>query len=322
MSERQLEQLDLNLLLTLHWVLTEQNVSRAAERLGVSQPAVSHALKRLRTLFGDPLVVKSGRLMRTTPSAERMKPKVAALVADMRELFQTAQSFDPAAAEGRFRVAASDHWAVLAARAWRRAVSDQAPGLSLDIVHIDFPVAQDLISGAVDLVLLPEAKLLDLPPGLDIDQFVQRPLCEERYLTGVPESSPLHGKALSLKAFVDAPHVVTNPTGSNLSALDEILSAKGASRRIAFRTESFLAGLAIAYATGALITATQTTFLAHPSGFAILPPPVPVPGFKMLTGWHPNWTNDARHRWLRERLAEGLEGELATPLPGAAPLTC
>ena len=318
MSERQLEQLDLNLLLTLHWVLTEQNVSRAAERLGVSQPAVSHGLKRLRTLFGDPLLVKSGRIMRTTPAAERMKPKVASLVSAMRDLFQVAQVFDPATAEGRFRVAASDHWAVLAARAWAAGVAGDAPALSLDIVQIDFPVAQDLISGAVDLVFLPEAKLLDLPPGLDIDQFVQRPLVQERYLTGVPTTSPLSGAPLTLEGFVAAPHVLTNPTGSNLGIVDEMLAKQGLARRIAYRTESFLGGLAIAAATGSLITATQTTFLAHPAGFEIVEPPLDVPGFAMLTGWHPNWTNDPRHRWLRERLIGELEVVLGAGerLPG------
>ena len=311
MSERQLEQLDLNLLLTLHWVLTEQNVSRAAERLGVSQPAVSHGLKRLRTLFGDPLLVKSGRIMRTTPRAERMKPAVAHLVGELRDLFQTTQSFEPVEAEGRFRVAASDHWAVLAARAWARSVAPEAPKLSLDVVQIDFPVAQDLISGAVDLVFLPEARLLDLPPGLDIDQFVQRPLAEEHYLTGVPRTSPLHGKELTLDAFAEASHVLTNPAGSHLGIVDDQLAERGLSRHIAYRTESFLGGLAIAMATGSLITATQTTFLAYAKGFEIVPPPLPVPGFKMLTGWHPNWTGDPRHRWLRERLTGGLESVLA-----------
>ena len=310
MSERQLEQLDLNLLLTLHWVLTEQNVSRAAERLGVSQPAVSHGLKRLRTLFGDPLLVKSGRIMRTTPAAERMKPQVARMVSDLRDLFQTSQVFDPATAEGRFRIAASDHWAVLAAQAWSTGVAQAAPGLSLDIVQIDFPVAQDLISGAVDLVFLPEAKLLDLPPGLDIEQFVQRPLTHERYLTGIPESSPLFGRKLTLKGFAEAPHVLTNPSGSHLGIVDDELAKKDLKRRIAYRTESFLAGLGIAAATGSLITATHSTFLVHRTGFEIVPPPLPVPGFGMLTGWHPNWTNDPRHRWLRERLIGELEGVL------------
>ena len=316
MSERQLESLDLNLVLTLHWVLTEQNVSRAAERLGVSQPAVSHGLKRLRELFSDPLLVKSGRIMRTTPRAERMKPEVARLVGDMRDLFQTAQSFDPSVAEGRFRVAVSDNWAVLCARAWAQSVAASAPHLTLDTVQIDFPVAQDLISGAVDLVILPEAKLLDLPPGLDIEQFVQRPLHDERYVTGVPETSPLRGKPLSLKSFAAAQHVLTNPSGSLLGVVDELLAERSMTRRIAYRTESFLAGVEVAHATGSLLTALDTTFLAARDGhgFELRDPPMPVPGFRMLTGWHPNWTQDPRHRWLREGLTEGLSTLLSNPL--------
>lgn len=309
MSERQLETLDLNLILTLHWVLTEQNVSRAAERLGVSQPAVSHGLKRLRDVFGDPLLVKSGRIMRTTPRAERMKPEVARIVAGMRELFQTEAAFDPATAEGRFRISASDNWALLAARAWARAVAPAAPNLSLDVVAIDFPVAQDLISGAVDLVILPEAKLLDLPPGLDIDQFVQRPLCEETYLTGVPDGAGIvaEGAKLGMKAYLTADHVLVSPNGASaLGIVDELLAARGEARRVAYRTESFLAGVLMAREGGCLITAPRSSFIAMREGMRVVAPPLPVPGYGILTGWHPNWTGDARHRWLREKLTEGL----------------
>ena len=311
MSERQLETLDLNLVLTLHWVLTEQNVSRAAERLGVSQPAVSHGLKRLRDVFGDPLLVKSGRIMRTTPRAERMKPEVARLVAGMRELFQTEAAFDPATAEGRFRISASDNWALLASRAWARAVAPLAPNLSLDVVAIDFPVAQDLISGAVDLVILPEAKLLDLPPGLDIDQFVQRPLCEETYLTGVPDGTLGADAKLTMKAYLGADHVLVSPSGASFGIVDELLGAKGRARRVAYRTESFLAGVLMAREGGCLITAPRSSFVAMREGMRVVDPPLAVPGYGILTGWHPNWTGDARHRWLREKLTEGLSAVAA-----------
>lgn len=311
MSERRLEQLDLNLILTLHWVLTEQSVSRAAERLGVSQPAVSHGLKRLREVFGDPLLVKSGKVMRTTPRAERLKPEVAALIGGLRDVFQTEARFEPDTATGRFRVSAPDDWAVLAAMAWERAVRPEAPMIALDLVAIDFPVAQDLISGAVDVAIIPETKVLNLPPGLDIDQFVQRPLYEDAYLVGVPEASPLHGRKLTMKAYAEADHVLVTPAGASFGIVDELLAERDLKRHVAYRTEEFLAGVAMARATGCLITTTRSTFVASPQGFTLLPPPLPVPGFSMLSGWHPNWTGDPRHRWLRERLTEGLEGVLA-----------
>lgn len=311
MSERRLEQLDLNLVLTLHWVLTEQSVSRAAERLGVSQPAVSHGLKRLREAFGDPLLVKSGKVMRTTPRAERLKPEVAVLVNGLRDLFQTEALFDPATATGRFCVSAPDDWAVLAARAWKLAVSPEAPALTLDLVAIDFPVAQDLISGAVDLALLPETKVLNLPPGLDIEQFVQRPVYENPYLVGVPETSPLHGEPLTLEAYAGADHVMVHPHGTVLEVIDDVLADVGLKRRIAYRTETFLGGVAIAEATGSLITVARSSFVAASPRLSVVPPPLPVSGYTMLSGWHPNWTGDPRHRWLREKLTEGLTAVLA-----------
>ncbi|MBB4659247.1 LysR family transcriptional regulator [Parvularcula dongshanensis] len=315
MSERRLEGLDLNLVLTLHWLLTEQSVSRAAGRLGVSQPAVSHGLKRLRELFGDPLLVKSGKVMRTTPRADRMKPQVSQLVAGMRDLFQTEANFDPAAATGRFRVSASDNCAVLVARAWAKVVAPLAPKLALDVVAIDFPVAQDLISGSVDLVMMPEVRFLTPPPGLDLDQFVHKPLCHEPFRTGVPDSSPLAGRPLTLQAFLSEPHVLVNPEGASLGVVDEALAKRGLSRRIAYRAESFLAAAAIARSTGCILTAPASTFLALPEGFEVGPPPIDVEGFGLVTGWHPNWTADPRHRWLRERLTEGLNAVIGQERP-------
>jgi DNA-binding transcriptional LysR family regulator len=311
MDNRRLEGLDLNLLLTLHWVLTEHSVSRAADRLGVSQPAVSHGLKRLRELFGDPLLVKSGKMMHPTPRAEKLAPEVARMVDDLRELFQTAASFDPASATGRFRVAAVDSWTVLTCAAWRSHVAPHAPGLSLDCVAVDFPVAQDLISGAVDLVIIPETKLLQLPPGIDVEQFVQKPITHDPYLTGWGPAQLAAAEGDPMAAFLEADHVLVNPARASLGIVDEILAERGLARRIRYYTESFLAGCAVAAETGALITAPRSGFAAFPFGLTPIAPPFEVPGFDMLFGWHPNWTNDARHRWVREALLAGLAQRLA-----------
>ncbi|WP_031555418.1 LysR family transcriptional regulator [Parvularcula oceani] len=311
MSELRLEHLDLNLVLTLHWLLTEQSVSRAAERLGVSQPAVSHSLKRLRETLHDPLLVKSGRIMRTTPKAERIQPAVARIVQEMREVFQTAASFEPATAQGRLRIAAPDSWAVLAGRAWDAAIRPLAPALQLDVVTLDFPVAQDLVSGAVDLVLLPETKLLDLPPGLDVEQFVQRHVSNETYLCAVGRDHPLAARKRTLADYLAADHIVTNPAGAALGGIDALLAERGLERRVIFRTESFLAGLALARQGMGVLTAPASAITAVPDGLVAFAPPIEVPGFSMLMGWHPNWTVDPRHRWLREHLVAALQA-----LPG------
>ncbi|MEM9234275.1 MAG: LysR family transcriptional regulator, partial [Pseudomonadota bacterium] len=107
--DRRLEALDLNLLLALHWLLTEENVTAAAGRMGLSQPAASRALGKLRETFGDPLLVKSGSSMAITPTGEALRPVVAHAIDRCRDVLRAVEPFDARAARGRFRIACTDY---------------------------------------------------------------------------------------------------------------------------------------------------------------------------------------------------------------------
>ena len=154
MKRARLEDLDLNLIVTLHWLLTEQSVTRAAARLDVSQPTVSHALNKLRELLGDPLLIKSGRTMLPTKKAEALQPKVAEAIERMRDLLLEEQHFEPASQHGRFRIAVIDSVGSMVAQAWQKAVVPDAPRLELDILQPAVPQAQDLIAGKIDAIIL------------------------------------------------------------------------------------------------------------------------------------------------------------------------
>ncbi|GGY44784.1 LysR family transcriptional regulator [Parvularcula lutaonensis] len=301
MTRTRLEDLDLNLIVTLHWLLTEQSVTRAAARLDVSQPTVSHALGRLRDLLGDPLLIKSGRTMLATKKAEALQPRVAEIVDRMRDLLLEEESFDPANQSGRFRIAVIDSVGAVVIRAWQKAVQPDAPNLELDILQPAVPQAQDLIAGKIDAIILPEPKMLQLPPGVNVDEFVQRPIFEEHYVTAVRRDHPL-ANGMDIESYVKADHILINPEGLDVGAVDQVLHAAGMKRRIAFRTETFLLALEVLENSDCVLTAPATLFNFSRGKFSIFDCPVKVPSFKLFIGWHPNWTHDPQHRWVRERL--------------------
>ncbi|MEO1041393.1 MAG: LysR family transcriptional regulator [Pseudomonadota bacterium] len=301
MSRARLEDLDLNLILTLHWLLTEQSVTRAAARLEVSQPTVSHALGRLRTLLGDPLLIKSGRTMLPTKKAEALQPRVAEAIDRMRDVLLAEDSFDPASQPGRFRVAASDGIGLVVMKAWQKAVSPDAPTMELDLIQPAVPHAQDLIAGKIDAVILPEPKVLNLPPGIDIDEFVRKPLYTEYYATAVRKGHPL-AHNMTLEGFVEAEHILINPEGMETGVVDEQLAAMGLQRRIAYRAETFLLALQMLQQTDCVLTGPITTLGFAHADVEMIPSPLPLGSFGLFMGWHPNWTHDPQHRWVRDRL--------------------
>ncbi len=135
MTEKRLEGLDLNLLLALHWLLTERNVTAAASRIGISQPAASRALGRLRDIFDDPLLVKTGGEMAPTKMAEKIQPAVALAIEKMRDVLKITDTSEPANQTGRFRVACADYVGAMVAAAWAKSVSLAAPQLDLDLIN-------------------------------------------------------------------------------------------------------------------------------------------------------------------------------------------
>ncbi|NRA29949.1 MAG: LysR family transcriptional regulator [Parvularculaceae bacterium] len=305
MSRTRLEDLDLNLIVTLHWLLTEQSVTRAAARLDVSQPTVSHALNKLRDLLGDPLLIKSGRTMLPTKKAEALQPRVAETVDMMRGLLLEEQTFDPANQAGKFRIAVIDSIGALVVRAWQNAVLPEAPKLELDILQPAVPQAQDLIAGKIDAIILPEPKLLSLPPGVNIDEFVQRPLFNESFVTAVRRNHPL-ANGLDVDSYVKADHILINPEGLDVGEVDQVLHAAGLKRRIAFRSETFLLALEVLKNSDFILTAPKSLFRFNSENYQIFPCPVNVASFAFYIGWHPNWTHDPQHRWVRERLMAEL----------------
>lgn len=307
MSEKRLESLDLNLLVALHWLLTERNVTAAAEKTGVTQPAMSRTLGRLRDVFDDPLLVKSGAGMKRTRLAERLQPTVADAIDHCRDVFRMSDAFDPASAEGAFRIACVDYTAAMAADIWARSVRAEAPLLDLEIVNLTIDAGRDLITGKIDLVIMPDPAVMVLPAGFDIDQFVRRLVMPQKYLCALRKDHPDAAGRMTLKKYSELEHILVAPQGTRQGTVDRRLEAKGLRRRIAYLTGSFLPALSILQKTDCVITAPEGLLMLDEANIVTFPPPVTLNDLDLFAGWHPNWTNDARHQWVRGRLFEGFE---------------
>ena len=302
MSDKRLEGLDLNLLLALHWLLTERNVTAAANRLGMSQPAASRALSRLRHAFDDPLLVKSGAVMTPTPVAERLQPAVAHAIDRCRDVLRMSERFDPAHEHGRFRIACVDYVGAILASCWIEYIQPQAPNLALDFVNPTLAAAQDMVSGKIDMTFLPEASVLDLPPSVDTNQFITKSIFDVSWKTAIRKGHPLANRTMTAEDFCSYGHILVTPDNAKLGVADRALAEQGLSRHIAFRTSTFLLALTILQKTDCLITAPEGLLRLDQENVEIVDPPLRLSGFKMLASWHPNWDHDERHKWVREQL--------------------
>ena len=314
---RRLESLDLNLLNVLYWVLHERSTTAAADQLGLSQPATSRALGRLREVYDDPLLVKQGRAMVPTPLGEKLLPIVARAVQQMREVVSVTEGFQPEADESSFRVGAKDIVGMCIAEAWIKEIAPHAPGMTLDIVNLSEASARDLVTGKLDLVFMPLGPTIEIPPSVDLGQFVIRPVMEDHWVTCLRPGHPLAGKTLSVEEFAGLDRILINPNGGDRSFVDERLALQGLSRRIAYRTQTFLLAMPIVMNTDCVLTCCSSLGLQPEYGLVTSVPPVPIEPIILHAGWHPNWTGDARHRWVRERLMAGMKG-LRSPSAMAA----
>ena len=306
MTQKSLESLDLNLLLALHWLLTERNVTAAAGKIGLSQPAMSRALGRLRATFDDPLLIKAGTTMAPTPLGERLQPVAALAVERCRDVLRISDQFDPEDATGRYRIACVDYTGAMLAEIWSTAIRPMAPKLDLEIVNLTFAASRDLVSGKIDLVIMPAPERLVIPASVDIDQFVRKQIINQKYMTAMRRDHPAAKSKLPLKKFAALEHLLVAPEGTRIGIVDGLLEKAGLTRRISYLTSSFLLALTIVQKTDCVITAPEGLLDLDADRLHIIKPPIDLPDINLFAGWHPNWTHDERHQWVRTRLFEAL----------------
>jgi DNA-binding transcriptional LysR family regulator len=283
--------LDGHLLQMLVAVHDEGSITRAAERLGLTQSAVSHGLDRLRLLVGDPLFVKSGRGIVATAQAAPLAERARRLIDELRA-FPTAAGFDPARLSRCITIAANDLQRDLLLPAWLRRVRAQAPGVTLRVIPSGAPEPALLRDDACQLLVTPRP-----PEGSDI---VQKRLFEDRYVVFF---DPASRSAPATEAdYLAADHVSVLYEPRRVLEIDRWLAERSVARRIVASVPGF-AGIA-ALLQGGPWLATLPMLLGRGvlRGLAFAPAPVPTPPMPMYLVWHRRHQGDPVHQWLRAEL--------------------
>ncbi|MGM9490823.1 LysR family transcriptional regulator [Ideonella sp. YS5] len=291
--------LDGHLLQLLVAVHEEGSITRAAERLGVTQSAVSHGLDRLRALVGDPLFVKSGRGIAATEQAGPLAERARRLVEELRA-FPTAAGFDPERLQRCITIAANDLQRDLLLPAWLRRVRAQAPGVTLRVIPSGAPEPALLREDACQVILTPRP-----PDGSDI---VHKRLFDDRY--GVFFDPACRRAPATESDYLAADHVTVLYEPRRVLEIDRWLAEQGVQRHIVASVPGF-AGIA-ALLQGGPWLATLPTLLGRGvlRGLAVAPVPVATPPMPMYLVWHRRHQGDPAHRWLRQVL-EAVAAELA-----------
>lgn len=290
-----LSAIDVNLVVALDALLRERSVTRAAKRMGLSQPAMSHTLTRLREVLGDPLLVRVGRQMALTERAEALMGRVAGLVQDLEGLFGVNPApFDPAESARVFRIAAPDHLQFLLLPALHALAAQEAPRVTLHVQPLEEArVVDALRSGEWDLVL--GAPRAELPADVRRAEILR-----DRFVGLTRLHHPKARVRVDLETYLGLSHLaVVSPGGSD--PVDELLTRRGLSRRVAMTVPCFLVAphiLATSNLAAMLPERIAAVFTATLPLRAFEPPfEISAPQAVML--WQERAHEDTASRWLR-----------------------
>ena len=291
----ELARLDLNLLLVFHQLLRDKRVSLVAQALGMSQPAVSSALGRLRASLGDELFLRTPRGMEPTPYAVQLAEPVAIALDGLQQALNVRASFDPTSSARCFTLAMSDVGEMYFLPVLVDALARQAPNVTLQVVSVTQPTLKDhMASGRIDLAL-------GLLPQLQAG-FFQQALFRQPYVCLMRAGHPLADKArLGLKTLAAAEHVHVQAAGTGHGRVDAALAAQGLQRRFRLTVPHYVAlGDVLGHCD--LIATVPERFalrVAQPFGLSIRPLPLQVEGSVIHQFWHGRLHRDPGHQWLR-----------------------
>lgn len=284
---------DLNLAVVLQVLLDERNVSRAAERLGLSQSATSHALARLRDLLDDPILVRASSGLVPTARAEVMRESLAAGLAALEHAFTFRQTFDPREVRLTFKLGTSDYAELVVMPALLSRLAEAAPHLGLWMAPSPLDPLAALGEGAVDLLFAPTVEGV---PGL-----YAQPLWTDHFVCVARRGHPLTRGTLTPERFAAAEHAFVAPRGRPGGVVDDALAARGLRRRIAFTTPSFLVAPQVVAGSDLVITlaARVAHAFAKTLPLTLFAPPFELPDFQVAMYWHERRHADPAHRFLR-----------------------
>ena len=285
--------LDLNLLVAFDALMIDRSVSRAAERVNLSQPAMSNALSRLRAYFGDDLLIAHNKRMYPTPFAETLVPQVQAALATMESVVATSRHFDPATSSRTFRVMTSDYIATAVLFPMITRLASTAPGVRIELLLPSQRRIELLDNGNIDLLITLEAYLtLELPSDF---------LLEDRYWLAGRADHPALVDGITLETMLAYEHVLVAIGEERLPSFgDAFLDRIGIQRRVAMTTPNFAMLPWLLQETDwlTLMQGRLAHLMQRNFAITIVPPPVPIPPLVEMAQYHVTRSNDPGLRWL------------------------
>lgn len=299
-SDTELRRLDLTLLLVFDGAIRHRKLSAVAKQLGLTQPAISHALSRLRDILGDPLFVRRANGVEPTPRALALAQPVAQAIAILRDTLQQGRQFDPATAVREFRVAALDFAIALLTPDFLAGFSAEAPNCRV--------VFRSLGREAGHVAL--KAGQLDLIIGLRDPNcpFLQRVTMNEDFVVVARPGNPRLRRGFNLERYLECDHVLVSAAGDARGTVDEALRQLGKTRRVTAVVPQFMTAFAAVAGSDLISTAPRRVAKRHAAAFGLKLHPVPfdLPGFDVTILRHQSTTSDAGLTWFEDRIAQHL----------------
>jgi DNA-binding transcriptional LysR family regulator len=294
---------DLNLLRVFVLLLDECNLSRAALRLHLTQPALSRSLARLRREFNDPLFVRAPGGMLPTPKAVALEPSLREVLEKVDRLYEKPPVFDPAKAKGIVRIATTDYfeqviWVELAG-----ALSRKAPGLTFVTLMTGSQIpVQEMRDGTVQLAIA--GFFGDLPPG-----FMRQAIFSDKFFSVVRADHPGVKGDMTLEAYLDLGHLIVSPRGALEGAVDAALKKKSKRRRVVASVCSFLSSGPLVSTSDLVLTAPAKLVEKFASylPLSIHEPPLALPKINVVQVWHERFHHDPMLAWLRNAIADACK---------------
>ncbi|WP_339882085.1 LysR family transcriptional regulator [Vreelandella maris] len=299
---RSLRQFDLNLLLVFEALMRERHVTRAAERLYLSQPALSHALKRLRESLDDPLFIRTEKGMQPTPRAQALQPVVQQALALLREGLAPPALFSPANSTRRFTLATTDYFEEVMYPTFLSQLLAYAPGISFSIELITQEVlSEGLEQRQVDMVVGLDSQSV-LPSGV-----IQTPWMDEELVCLAASHNERVGESLDIAQFARETHVeLADISGLLPSNIDSCLAQHGLTRRVISKNLNYIAAARVVALTEAIMTLPRQMAERFVTMLPVrlVEPPKELPSLKMTLIQHGLYANDPANVWLYQVLTE------------------
>lgn len=295
------KRLDLNLLVALDAMLKERNISRAAERVHLSQSAMSNALARLREYFDDELLVQVGRKMELTPRAEMLADAVRDVLVRVDSTIAAQPEFVPPESNRTFRLLVSEYTTTVLMPTLLAMVWQESKSIGFELLPQTVDPEHMLTSGDADMLIMPNAFMAAGHPS--------EPLYEDDYTCVVWQGNSAIGDVLGIDDYLAAPHVVAAFGPERTSFEGWFLKRYGVQRRVQVTTPNLVAPCMLVVGTDRI--ATVHTRIAREAArtlpLRLLPPPIEIPRLVQAMQWHKYRTQDPGITWLRERLREAAK---------------